>query len=566
MAALLALAGRDDERGRGSKIDLAEAIEQLRGRVAVLYQGGRLTGPRSRPAICGLLDQFLVGLPYDASKQSWHAKVALVRMDDAEENAAWRLWIGSRNLTASDHLEFGLLLDGSSGPKARGQSIPGVDELARELVARAALPDSAASLLKTAGEAKWVTPTGVRVPEVRLLRDSERRYLPVAPRGVEEVTVVSPFLHPRTVREIGSWGASNCRRRILSTIPELARVYAAQGNPLAGYVELLALNGALQAAEEAELDESTEVEAGAERHEPGLHAKLLVARRGDRLTMWVGSANATERAWRGRNVELVARMEGPATLYSGIEALLGTARPVTLEQLASIGAVTRDEAEERLEAARAHVVATWTGRLVHEEGIFRLACDSPPHSADTEIGLLVGRVVGPMQVWPRGAGTILLGVVPPAEQTGLVTLSLRLADKEVTWLQGCSVHPPLGELRDRAALAAYLGASAFLVWLRSLLDGELADGDASGPWDASGLIGRAEPPDSADQPEQITVEEILRSWARDPSAFRLTDQRMRDYLQEVILRVDPADAKSAALLRDVGAAWDMLRSELIGSA
>lgn len=566
VAALLALAGRDDDRGSGSKVDLAEAVEHLRGRFSILFQGGRLTAPRRRPAICGLLDQFLVGVPYDASQRSWHPKVALVRMEDAEGNAAWRLWLGSRNLTTSDSLEFGLLLDGSNGSKARGHVIPGVAELARELVARARMPDrSAALLVDEVQDIRWVAPPGVRVSEVRLLLSDGGDNLPLAPRGVEEVTVVSPYLHPRTIRQIGSWGSEGCQRRILSTVSELARVHAAAGSPLAGYAQILALEGAPQAAEDTELNSTAAVEAATERHEPGLHAKLLVARRGNRLTMWVGSANATERAWRGRNAEIVARMEGAAALGSGIEALLGTARPVTHQELAVIGAIPSDEVGDRLEAARAHVVACWRGRLLHEEGVFRLACDGAPHPQDAEIDLMVGRVVGLLHCWPRGTTTFAFGAVPPAEQSGLVTLGLRLADREVTWLQECPVEPPLDEARDRAAIAAYLGPDAFIAWLRSLLGGEPMDPDASGAWDgrpaaeAGGIGTRV----ASSAP--ITVEEIMASWARDPAAFEKADQRMREFHEEVVRRSAPENSKSLSRLHEIGETWKLLRSELTGS-
>lgn len=57
VAALLALAGRDDEEGNGGKTDLAEAVELLRGKVRILIQRGRLGRPKRIPALAGILDQ-----------------------------------------------------------------------------------------------------------------------------------------------------------------------------------------------------------------------------------------------------------------------------------------------------------------------------------------------------------------------------------------------------------------------------------------------------------------------------------------------------------------------------
>src|SRR5262245_30622708 len=58
-AALLALAALDNERGSGTKADLAEAIERLRGKVRIVIQRGRLARPKRVPVIAGILDQFL---------------------------------------------------------------------------------------------------------------------------------------------------------------------------------------------------------------------------------------------------------------------------------------------------------------------------------------------------------------------------------------------------------------------------------------------------------------------------------------------------------------------------
>src|SRR5690242_11617052 len=74
-AALLALAGLDDDTGGGGNSDLAEAVERLRGRVRILIQRGRLARPRHIPPIAGILDQFLREVPLDERESSWHPKI-----------------------------------------------------------------------------------------------------------------------------------------------------------------------------------------------------------------------------------------------------------------------------------------------------------------------------------------------------------------------------------------------------------------------------------------------------------------------------------------------------------
>ena len=85
VALLLALAGRDDDAGSGSKVALARALNELKGRVVFLLQRGRIAAPRKAPRILALLDRFVQEVRWDEgdsaeeSGRSWHAKLALVR-------------------------------------------------------------------------------------------------------------------------------------------------------------------------------------------------------------------------------------------------------------------------------------------------------------------------------------------------------------------------------------------------------------------------------------------------------------------------------------------------------
>ena len=88
------------------------------------------------------------------------------------------------------------------------------------------------------------------------------------------------------------------------------------------------------------------------------------------------------------------------------------------------------------------------------------------------------------------------------------------------WLQIAPCDPPPDEERDHALIAQYLDPRTFLLWLRSMLGDEPAT-----PPVVTGtrkcLTATAEANDSrvADIGVMPTVEEILRSWARDSSAL-----------------------------------------------
>src|SRR5262245_34805731 len=146
VATLLALSGRDDDAGSGSKVALARAMNELKGRVAFLLQRGRVSAPRKAPRVLALLDRFIREVPWDEGKsaeeqgRSWHAKLALVRRvaeGDSSMPAQWQFWIGSRNFTRDTSWDIGLSLESVLAGPSRGQILPGVDKVAARLADQA---------------------------------------------------------------------------------------------------------------------------------------------------------------------------------------------------------------------------------------------------------------------------------------------------------------------------------------------------------------------------------------------------------------------------------------------
>ena len=201
--------------------------------------------------------------------------------------------------------------------------------------------------------------------------------------------------------------------------------------------------------------------------------------------------------------------------------------------------------------------------MVRVDDLFEITCDGPPHPPDPGIELRVGIVTGLPREWPRALSTLPLGPIAFAEQTGLVSISLHLEGREIAWLHHCAVEPSLGEARDRAALAAYLGPAAFLTWLRSLLGAQPVDIREAERWDDPKHSATSCGAGGADLLSELTVEEIMASWARDPEAFRRADQRIGEFLDEVVRRALPEDAMVVARLRGVSDLWSVLRAEFL---
>src|SRR5436189_6168229 len=74
VAALLALAGLDDDRGSGSKVDFANTIERLADRVLLIAQAGRLMAPAKTPKILAVLDRYVREVNLNETVASWHPK------------------------------------------------------------------------------------------------------------------------------------------------------------------------------------------------------------------------------------------------------------------------------------------------------------------------------------------------------------------------------------------------------------------------------------------------------------------------------------------------------------
>lgn len=547
-ATLLALAGKDTDAGRGSPSDFADAVERLRGKARIIIQRGRLAKMRRTPRIAAVLDQFVREVDFDEATHSWHPKAALVRTRSMDGEIGWRLWIGSRNLTECVNRDIGLLLvSGANG----GAPIPGADELARAMADRAALRGlRSASLAATIAKVAWRPPAGVRVERIRWSAGTGDQPVPVPPPETDEVVVVSPFIDKNFLARQIPNGAKPARRVLLTTVREIERI----GPSLAAFDDLLALDApdypigdpepgpqpAASAADVIPADDEEEEVGG------GLHAKLLFMRSGRKRTLWLGSANATLRAWTGRNAEVTAELLVTEPVEKGLKALLGSARLVEAPSVEHSPDAAALE-EEALERARAQVAARWAAELsIDEEGI-RLTHRSDlhpggPHPDESDIVLGVGALHGELLAWPAQQAIVHLGPVAPAERSEFVRLRVSRGGKGLSWLQRAPAEPPFGEDRDRAAFVRFLGARGFLLWLAGLLadDDRQGEGDWTNdePEKRAGL--GANPALDSSLP---TLEEMLAAWARDPDKFREIERRVSQYLPAVLEHGSPANAE-----------------------
>jgi hypothetical protein len=567
VTALLALTGCDLDGRVGGRVELVKAIETLRGKVRVLAQVGRTPVPSAFRPILKLLDKFLTTIDTDENSSSWHPKVSMVRyrsVEDANDHQ-WRIWLGSRNLTKAINWESGLFLTSQSDGK--GQRIEGLPAMAAELATRARLPGLLSKdIRKELADLTWECPSGCEAHQISLLGPGLAQGFPRPPSDTDRVFVVSPFLDAKTITAASAWGGGKTRRTLVSTAMELQRLLRADNKALAGFDDLRIQPIPDLPGEGADtLDEGipATVETAESEDPPpaGLHAKLFFAAKGTRRQLWLGSANATERGWQGRNFEVVANLSISRDVADAIEDFVVTCEPFNPNTTPP----NTDEDEEALEHAR-RVLSRWPLRQLFGDDELEVRASAPPPLNDSAIRLEVAVLGGAWNAWPHASDRIQLGSMQRRQRSDFIQIRIVRGERMCSWLQIAPCDPPPDEERDQALIAEYLDPNTFLWWLRSLLSDNAAD-YTGGDWDAEpSAKAKANPHDSRalDSGSMPTVEEILRSWTRDSSAFASANDKVKTYLKELERRADETGAvKDVELLKKFRQNWETLAGELL---
>ena len=567
VAALLAIAGLDDDRGSGSKVDFVRAVEQTADRVRLILQAGRLVAPIKTPRILSILDRYVREDSQDETVSSWHPKATLCKHTLNDDiGVQWRLWVGSRNLTRDLSWDSGLTLIGSPDPS--GIEIPGIADLGAELAKRAQLPGITADAVKSELNAvRWQVPDGCSVNSLRLLINDSVRALPSAPDCLKKLIVVSPFLDGDIVGRLGLWGDSTTKRWIVSSRSELAKLQHQTAAPLNGFEQLLCMDAPVPddqfSANDAEKENS---KSDDEAPEPrGLHAKFLYAVTATEHHLWTGSANATQRGWHGPNAEIIAELRISDEIAAGLNQFVGQARTVQAEDLGT--APEEDPVEEQLEKARKEVCKAWNVRQTLLPTGPMLSATVDLHPANSHITLSVGAISCEVIEWPRGESSVRLPPVQKGDVTELMRVRLSLNEQSVSWLMRAPCDPAPDAERDRQAIARYLDPKTFLAWIRSELN-EDASGDGGGEWDQSDKdLGRRNSRSMGPTWWIPTLEEVLKAWSRDPASLKSVDQKLKHYLSIIQTETThPLSENDRHAIVQFHETWSVLCGALIGGA
>lgn len=567
VSALLALTDRDNLDGSGSKVSLANAIHhfgQRRRRLTVLVQSGRIAVPRTNATVLALLDTFVREVKRDQRRSSWHAKVALVRYErERNESSAtaveWRVWIGSRNLTRDVSWDTGLVLCSIEKDK-RGAQIKGLDAMASALMVEADWDgEHRAQLLDELRGLSWLTPASVEVNEISWL-DGNAVWDPSLETKLDALMVITPFFNVATLTKLAKCTHEATKKQLLTTQKELDHRLTGKLNRLEGWnVRCLAQSESDEVFEVADPHDEEGVEDALQMGQwdeglnMGLHAKIIATKQGKKVSLQIGSANVTERAW-ASNTEVVVTLSGGESLWTGVAALMAMANDASLSD-ASIP--DEEGVRDSLEVFRNSLCNLSLTQAMSADALV-VTADNPPscslseeektkwneHKTQFDVAPLAA-ADGDYVAWPLNQTCVALAVREGslAGESEFVCFRLRALQindggeeswVQLRWIQHVPLNPKPDSERDSRILAGYLSAGQFLFWISGMLHGY--DRDAE-PWDASkrgfGHGGQSTSHYSSDLP---TVEALLRAWQRDKRSLATVSDALKRFFKVELVR------------------------------
>lgn len=351
--------------GEQAPLELLEAIRRHASQILLFCEAGRIAVPPKHRPLFSFLEDRIVQARAPNDGGAFHPKVWAIRYVDEEERVRYRLLCMSRNLTFDRSLDTMLVLDGDLRDD-RTQNF-GYNKPLRQFFA--ALPGMAVGELsmKQAEQCQLIASEVGRVEwELEGLPAEEIAFWPLGCGAGEKdkspfwdpgtrLLVASPFVSDRCLQELAENGADHI---LISRQHELDRL---DPETLDAFREIFVLRSDLEVEERAGGSEE-----GVAAHD--IHAKLYIADRGWKASVWTGSANATNWGFDG-NVEFLVELGGKKSQL-GIDTFLKKqtgvlSMPDLLQPYRRPDAVEADADAEALDEAlgevrRALAVLPWT--------------------------------------------------------------------------------------------------------------------------------------------------------------------------------------------------------------
>lgn len=293
------------------ELEAFTALQDFQNRAVVFCQNCRIKasrflleevrGPKGIRKLLAALDSSVVAVPSPTFRATFHPKVWLFRYDGDTRRTSplFTLCVQSRNLTAAKDWDISAIFDGSLSRMTRSKNQPLIEFLKhlkhqvshgrKQKLMQQAIDDVSQMHFKT-------IPGFPESWEVLFHWPVYQGWALIDPSRYRELIAVSPFLG-RTVATLQA--LSSVPKFTLITGPkDIDTIKRVKGPGPRTYV--------MAGTNEAAWDSSD-----SRADQLGLHAKMYLGlnKNSDDVDVFVGSANLTDAAFRGRNCEVVVRLK-----------------------------------------------------------------------------------------------------------------------------------------------------------------------------------------------------------------------------------------------------------------
>ena len=318
-----------------------EAIRRSAGRIGIFCQKGRISVPNHQQLLYNYLEPAVVQVDPSGGNGVFHPKTWLLRFTAEDMPVIYRFLCLSRNLTFDRSWDTVLMLEGElvNRQRAYSRNHPLGDFIA-------ALPDlSDKKVSKGIQEHVDLMSDEVRrvLFEVEPPFSDKGNYqsLSFAPIGLDGYKRAPKLLPSRSMLILSPFLNDNWLKREIPKSPDVTLVSRSESlNAVSDEtfeflekagVKLYVMDEASEPVEESDdpslaensILDGDETEDSDEAELSGLHTKLFVSEYNSRdVRLWTGSANATNAAFKGVNVEFLVGLRGTAHNI-GVSKLLG---------------------------------------------------------------------------------------------------------------------------------------------------------------------------------------------------------------------------------------------------
>jgi hypothetical protein len=552
---LVAFGEEDVEGLLKDPIRLLEALREHAERMTVFHQQGQIHVPRRQHILYGLLEDSVVPVRPRDPDGVFHPKLWMLRFVDADGAPLLRAVVPSRNLTFDRSWDVVLSVEGTPRRRTVGASkglaamLRGLPQLSQRDVPDHRLADLEL-LADEAGRTVFEAPEPFRESATFYsLGLDGKRWLPTGDPG--RLLVVSPFLSSEALKEVGALD-SRGDAVLVSRAEELDQLPPDFLEEQQWDARTLAENADAD-VETADRDDAQPVPPGSllsPAH--GLHAKIVVLDAGWNSTWWLGSANATNHAWHGRNVELVVELHGRKSQV-GIDTFLDDGFGLLLRSYEP-----RDSSEESADEEHAIQAAQdlqrrlartkWSLEAAHSNGAAGADADSSEGHWELRLSGEVSLEEGEsLSAWPvtmrestaldggplAVGETLVFTVQSIASLTGLIAFSATARHGEATasarFVLGLTCTGLPDDRQAHIVSSIVTSKSGFFRYLRMLLAG-IDSGLA-----AVLKAGRTGEGASADGEhgvfDDVVLEDIVRALSRAPERLAAIQRLMTELMR-----------------------------------